>query len=110
ALLMQVAHPLVARGVAEHSGYRRDRLGRLLRTLRPMYAIAFGTPAEGQAAAEGVRRLHAGVAGVGYRANDPALLAWVLATLIDTGLLMYRRFVGPLGAREAEAYYAGMAS
>ncbi|MGE3855968.1 MAG: oxygenase MpaB family protein [Dehalococcoidia bacterium] len=109
ALLMQVAHPLVARGVADHSDFRRDRLGRLLRTLRPMYAIAFGTPEEVRAATEGVRAAHRHVRGAGYRADDPALLAWVLATLIDTSLLMHRRFIGPLGEAEAEAYYAGMA-
>ena len=31
ALLMQVAHPLVAAGVAEHSGYREDPWKRLER-------------------------------------------------------------------------------
>lgn len=108
ALLMQVAHPQVARGVTEHSGYRHDRLGRLLRTLRPMYAIAFGTPNEARAAAEGVRAVHQRVVGVGYSAGDPALLAWVLATLIDTALVMYRRFIAPLAPGDAEAYYAEM--
>jgi uncharacterized protein (DUF2236 family) len=108
ALLMQVAHPLVARGVAEHSTYARDRPGRLLRTLRPMYAIAFGTPDEAAAAVHGVRAVHGRVAGSGYRADDPALLAWVLATLIDTTLLMHERFIAPLPRGEAEAYYAGM--
>lgn len=105
---MQVAHPAVARAVSEHSSYRRDRWGRLLRTVRPMYAIAFGTPEQARAAAAGVNRLHEAVSGPGYSASDPALLAWVLATLIDTSLLMHERFVGPLPPAEAHAYYEDM--
>lgn len=108
ALLMQVAHPDVARGVAEHSEYRADRLGRLVRTLRPMLAIAFGTEREVHAAAEAVSAVHERVTGAGYEAPDPALMRWVLATLIDTGLLSYRRFVGPVGPSEAEQYYREM--
>lgn len=107
---MQVAHPLVARGVAEHSSYRTDRLARLLGTLRPMYAIAFGTPAEARRAARAVRAAHAPVVGPGYSADAPVLQRWVLATLIDTSLLVYRHFVGPIpgGTRGEDAYYAEM--
>lgn len=108
ALLMQVAHPLVARGVAEHSGYREDRVARLLGTLRPMYAIAFGTPEEARRAALGVRGAHRRVAGPGYAADDPALMRWVLATLVDSVLVMHRRFVAPVDAATAEAYLREM--
>lgn len=108
ALLMQLAHPLVARGVAEHSDYRADRLGRLLRTLRPMYAIVFGTPAQAHDAARRVNALHERVRGVDYRATDPLLLAWVLATLIDSALVVHRRFLGPLGSAEEQRYYDDM--
>ena len=93
ALLMQVAHPLVARGVTEHSSYRTDRLGRLRRTLQPIYAMALGTPEEARAAAQRVRAVHEHVAGAGYHAEDPALLGWVLATLIDAEAY-YRAMVG----------------
>jgi uncharacterized protein (DUF2236 family) len=108
ALLLQIAHPAVARGVAEHSTYRRQRWRRLLRTLKPMYAIVFGSRQQASAAAEGVNRLHAAVRGEGYHALDPGLLLWVLATLIDTSLDMHERFVGPLSPAEKEAYYADM--
>src|SRR5205823_3258127 len=74
ALLMQLAHPAVAAGVAEHSRYRSDRLGSLLGTLRPMFAITFGTAAQAEAAAASIRVTHEGVRGAGYRASDPALL------------------------------------
>ena len=108
ALLMQIAHPDVARGVAEHSRFREERFGRLLRTLRPMFAIAFGTREQALAAAASINRIHDGVAGQGYRASDAELLLWVLATLIDTGLVMHERFVRPLTRDESEAYYEDM--
>jgi len=109
ALLMQIAHPAIARGVAAHSSYRGDRFGRLLRTLRPMLAIAFGSREQALAAAASVNRAHEPVRGPGYDARDPGLLLWVLATLIDTTLVMHGRFVRPLTGDEAAAYYEDMA-
>lgn len=108
ALLLQLAHPDIARGVAEHSSYAHDRWGRLMRTLRPMYAIAFGTAEQAREAAAGVNRQHERVRGEGYEALDPSLLLWVLATLIDTSLDMHARFLRPLTEEEADAYYGDM--
>ncbi len=105
ALLMQIAHPAVARGVAEHSDFEADPLGRLLRTLRPVYAISFGSQSQARAAAARVGRRHDAVVGSGYRASDPELLLWVHATLIDSALLTYRHFVAPLPRPDAERYY-----
>jgi len=87
ALLLQLAHPLVAAGVADHSDFRSDPLRRLRRTLDATLAMIFGTTAEAEAAAAGVRAVHERVtgtlrtrvgrfdAGTPYRAEDPALLA-----------------------------------
>ncbi len=108
AVLMQLAHSAVARGVAEHSSYATQRWRRLLRTLRPMYAIAFGSANQALAAAAGINHLHEHVRGAGYDARDPSLLLWVLATLIDTSLEMHARFLRPLNPEEAAAYYANM--
>jgi uncharacterized protein (DUF2236 family) len=108
AVLLQLAHPSVAQGVAEHSSYATQRWRRLLRTLRPMYAIAFGSAEQAREAAAGVNRLHEGVRGSDYSALDPSLLLWVLATLIDTSLEMHARFLRPLSRADAEAYYADM--
>ena len=105
ALLMQIAHPLVAQGVAEHSEWRGDRFGRLLRTLRPMFAIVFGNAEEVRAAARGVNAVHRGVTGAGYEARDPELLLWVHATLVDTALECHRRFVRPLPPEREALYY-----
>jgi uncharacterized protein (DUF2236 family) len=108
ALLMQVAHPLVARGVAEHSSFRNGKRQRLLRTLRPTLAIVFGTEAQAREAAASINAVHDRVVGASYRARDPQLLFWVLATLIDTALFMHERFLKPLKESDAEAYYEDM--
>jgi uncharacterized protein (DUF2236 family) len=121
AILLQLAHPQVARGVAEHSGFTAEpwgRLRRLHRTVSAMLALTFGTGEEADAAARRINAIHDRVhgrldapaggapAGASYSAHDPALLTWVHATLLDSFLLGYRRFVGPLDESAADAYCA----
>jgi uncharacterized protein (DUF2236 family) len=118
ALLLEIAHPLVAAGVAEHSSYRSDPYGRLQRTLEAMTAIVFRDRAAALAAARGVERAHRRVtgrlaeaagrfaAGTPYSGRDPELMLWVWATLVDTAVLVYRRFVGELEGDALRAYYA----
>jgi uncharacterized protein (DUF2236 family) len=103
---MQLAHPLVARGVAEHSGFEADPFSRLQRTLDASFTIVFGSADQARRAAKGVRAAHRSVRGDGYDANDPELLLWVHSTLVDTALRVHRRFLRPLRPDEAEEYYA----
>ena len=117
ALLLQLAHPLVAAGVADHSDFRSDPLRRLRRTLDATLAMIFGTTAEAEAAAAGVRAVHERVtgtlrtrvgrfdAGTPYRAEDPALLAWVNATLFETSITTYELLFARLTDDERERYY-----
>jgi uncharacterized protein (DUF2236 family) len=63
AVLLQVAHPLVAAAVVQHSDYRRDLWRRLGRTLRALYLITYRTKAEAARAAEAVQTVHARVHG-----------------------------------------------
>ena len=105
ALLMQLAHPAVAAGVAEHSDFRLRPVHRLVRTLELTLALTFGARAEALAAARQINAVHQQVRGAGYWAGEPRLLLWVHATLIDTTLTTYRAFVGPLTATERETYY-----
>jgi uncharacterized protein (DUF2236 family) len=105
ALLMQVAHPAVAAGVAEHSDFHRRPVGRLLRTLELTLNLTFGAREQALDAARQINSVHRRVRGAGYSARDPRLLLWVHATLIDSALVAYQAFVGPLGAGEREAYY-----
>lgn len=118
ALLLEIAHPLVAAGVAEHSNFRRDPFGRLQRTLEALSSIVFRDRAAALAAARGVARAHQRVAGAlaepagrfaagtRYTGREPELMLWVWATLVDTAVLVYERFVGELGEDARRAYYA----
>jgi uncharacterized protein (DUF2236 family) len=111
ALLMQVAHPLVAAAVADHSRYRSDPIGRLRDTLDAIYSFAFADRQHAEQVVRSVTRLHSVVSGHApdgraYSALDPKLLLWVYATLIDTSLLAYETFVKPLSAEERKDYYA----
>ncbi len=121
AVLLQVAHPLVAAGVTQHSDYRDDLWRRLLRTLRALYLMAYGTKQEAEWAGEAVQRVHERVhgtlaatvgpfpAGTPYRADDPALMLWVHATLVHSSLSTFTRFVARLDAADEERYYREMA-
>jgi uncharacterized protein (DUF2236 family) len=105
ALLLQIAHPAVAAGVADHSEFRADPFARLRRTLEASYSIVFGTEEEARRTAAAIRAVHDRVTGPGYSANDPALVMWVHATLVDTSLRVYERFVGALTPAERDEFY-----
>lgn len=112
ALLMQLAHPVVAAGVAHHSAYATDPFGRLFRTLSSIYDVAFGSRAQADAAVARINAIHARIRGVRpdtrepYSATDPEALLWVHATLVDTALVVYSRFVAPLTPDDEQAYHA----
>jgi uncharacterized protein (DUF2236 family) len=118
ALLLQLAHPLIAAGVADHSNVREDSFGRLFRTLNTIYTIVFADIESAMAAVQRMDAIHRQVRGrmreavgafdVGtpYDATDPALRLWVHATLIDTALLVYDHFIARLSTAEQAKYYA----
>jgi uncharacterized protein (DUF2236 family) len=105
ALLMQLAHPSVARAVADHSDFQADPLARLRATLEATSTIVFGTDEEASKVAGAIRAVHDRAVGPGYCANDPALLCWVNATLTDTAMRVYRDLVGRLTDADAARYY-----
>jgi uncharacterized protein (DUF2236 family) len=117
ALLMQAAHPLAVAGLLAHSNALDEPYDRLARTAQVMHAIGFGTRAEANEAARRVRAMHRNVrgrlrqpvgrypAGTEYRADDPELLMWVLFTLVDSGLVVYRTYVGELSRDDEAAYW-----
>ena len=113
ALLLQIAHPLVAAGVAQHSRFREEPFGRLHRTLDSTLTVVFGEPDRARAALRRIDRRHAtvtGTAGDGrpYAARDPRLLLWVQATLVLTSLRLHELVLGPLGRDERERYWSEM--
>jgi uncharacterized protein (DUF2236 family) len=115
SLLIQTLHPLVMAGVADHSDYRHDPLGRFQRTAGFVGITTYGTTAEAEAAVAAITRIHARVTGTApdgrpYEANDPHLLAWVHATEIDSFLSAYQRYGNaPISAADADTYVAEMA-
>jgi uncharacterized protein (DUF2236 family) len=111
ALLLQVAHPQVAAGVAQHSTYATEPWVRLYRTLDLVTKITFGDLETSERAGRRLRGVHAKVRGTtaggdAYDARDPDLLLWVWATLVDSALTVYTRYVAPLPRADLERYYA----
>ncbi len=119
-LLLQIAHPLVAEGVAAHSAYRTDPFRRLRRTLRTTLDLVFGDEPTTDAAVRRLNGIHARVRGevtdpsarqatgaASYRALDPQLLLWVQATLVLTAARAYDAWVAPLSAEDRERFWQG---
>ncbi len=119
AILLQLAHPLVAAGVAEHSSFRSGRLTAALRlhqTVRAMLSLTFGRADVREATLARINAIHRRVngtlpqaagsfaAGTPYSAEDPGLLLWVHATLLDSIPLAYERLIAPLSDAERDQY------
>jgi uncharacterized protein (DUF2236 family) len=117
ALLLQAAHPLAFAGLMAHTGALDEPYQRLARTARVIAAVTFGPRDEADRLTRRVRSMHRRVrgvlaepagrfpAGTPYAADDPALLLWVLASLADSGLVVYERYVRGLRASERQAYW-----
>jgi uncharacterized protein (DUF2236 family) len=119
AILMQLAHPLVAAGVAQHSSFRSSPFApfaRLHATVGTMRELAFGSDDTAAAAARRIRAIHDRVngtlrtpagphaAGAPYSAHDPALLLWVHATLLDSHVRILEPVLRPFTAEERDRY------
>jgi uncharacterized protein (DUF2236 family) len=112
ALLLQIAHPDVAAGVADHSSFRADPWARLAGTLRSYLRIVYGTTADARAEVRRLNVLHRTVRGtrangLAYDAGDPELRLWVHATLVDSTLATAAAWLGPVhdGARARARIY-----
>ena len=117
ALLMQATHPVAWAGFFAHTGAMDEPYERLARTAQVMDLIAFGDKAKAQKATRRVRAMHARVrgelaepvgrwpAGTPYAADDPVLLLWILATLVDSAVIVYERYVARLSRAEKEALW-----
>ncbi len=112
AILLQLAYPAVGHGVAAHSDFAARSLDRLQNTLRFVYAVAFGTPAQLAFVTREVNRAHGPVhakaaeGAPAYSAFNPKLQLWVAATLYDTAVLVHERVYGALDEDSADLLYA----
>ncbi len=115
SLMVQALHPLAMAGVAEHSDWRRDPFGRLAATSGYVLTVTYGDTASANAAAARVRAVHTHVrgtdpvTGLNYSAEDPDLLLWVHAGMVDSIVHVVQRFGRGLDAAEADRYVAEMA-
>jgi uncharacterized protein (DUF2236 family) len=118
ALLLQVAHPLVAEGVDQHSDFRADPWARLAGTLRSYLRIVYGTGTAARAEIRRLNALHRTVTGpvrdapararfgASYAARDHALALWVHATLVDSTLAAVDAWLEPLAPERRARFYA----
>jgi uncharacterized protein (DUF2236 family) len=117
ALLMQAAHPLAVAGLLAHTGALERPYERLARTAEVMSTITFGSRTDADRATRHVRAMHRRVrgsltrsagpfpAGTPYRADDPELLMWILYTLVDSAIDVYRLYVGALDEDEQARFW-----
>jgi len=114
-LLLQMLHPAVLAGVWDHSNFRTDMHGRLRRTARFIALTTYGGRAEAEAMLARVRGIHDRVSGVlpdgtAYRANNPALLAWVHVTETVSFLAAWMRYAEPgMSGADQDRYFDEMA-
>ena len=114
ALMLQALHPLAMAGVDQHSNWRSDPVGRLAATGGYLATISFGDRAAAERAASRVRRVHEHINGTDqvtgrqYAASDPALLLWVHATLVESGIVAARAFGSLLSPEASNRYVAEM--
>jgi uncharacterized protein (DUF2236 family) len=114
SLMLQALHPLAMAGVAQHSGWRSDPIGRIAATSQYVLTVTYGERAAAEAAAGHVRAVHRHVRGVddvtglSYSAEDPALLLWVHAAMVDSILAVSERYGRRLQPGDPDRYVAEM--
>ena len=106
AILLQVADPVIASGVARHSDFAHRPIERLRNTLTFAYAVVLGTPDDAARVARFVNHAHLPV----DRAEDTELQLWVAATLYDTAVRVHDRVFGPCSADLADELYVAYAA
>ncbi len=110
AFTLQALHPLAMAGVAEHSAFSEDFLGRTRRTGEFVQGVVYGSSTEAERLCTMVRKVHERVVGVApdgrpYAANDPDLLHWVHISEYLAIAAANRRFaVAPMSVRELDRY------
>lgn len=114
SLMMQALHPLAMAGVAQHSTWKQDPFGRLAATSGYLLTTTYGDTASALAAAAWVRKIHTRVrgtdheTGLPYSAEDPDLLLWVHAGMVDSIVEVVRRYGRPIEPGAVDLYVAEM--
>jgi len=111
ALLLQVSHPTVGAGVSEHSEFRHDPWGRLLRTLDYACTMVYAGPDAAGDMGQRIRSFHKRISGrrpdgLRYHALEPEAYAWVHATLAEAIVLAHERFGLAFSPVQCEQFWA----
>lgn len=117
ALLLQLAHPLIAEGVNQHSDFRRDPWTRLERTVRSYLRIVYGSTSLARHEIRRLNAYHRAIVGPiedpasraqfgdRYDARDPELSLWVHATLVESVATAFEAWVAPLSVGQRRRLY-----
>ena len=117
AILLQIAHPAIAEGVKKYSNFHKEYFHRAHRTFTAMATLYFGNTQQSMEIARHLYWMHNMIRGevtqrVGdetitrnFVAKDPDLLCWVLATLVDTTMIIHEKVYGPLNLDEKEQFF-----
>ena len=114
SLMVQALHPLAMAGVAEHSTWQQDPFGRLAATGGYVLTVTYGDTPAAMRAAHRVRHVHTFVrgtdpaTGLPYHADDPGLLLWVHAGMVESIVDIVTRYGRPLEPDDADRYVAEM--
>ena len=109
-LLMQVAHPAVGAGVAQHSNFQAEPWRRLYGTLMSISTIVYARDDKAVAEVNRLREMHRTIRGLDesghkYSALQPGPWAWVHATLAWAVIRLNELSGTAFTAAEADAYW-----
>ena len=111
ALYLQALHPRAIAGVVQNSDYKADPWGRLLRTVKYVGTVVYGTTEQAVAAGRRVRAVHQRLVaadprtGEQFRIDDPELLLWVHISEIESFVDTAKRSGAPLSPGDVDRYY-----
>jgi uncharacterized protein (DUF2236 family) len=111
ALLLQIAHPAIGRGVAEHSDFATRLMDRFHATMTFVYAAVYASPDTFDRVRRQVDRAHRPVHAArsgdlpAYNAFAPELQLWVSSTLYATMVDLNELVYGPLADTSREQVY-----
>jgi uncharacterized protein (DUF2236 family) len=101
-------------GVAQHSNWKQDMIGRAAATAQYVDVVTFGSAADAERVAARVRKVHEYVKGTDpvtgqpYAAPDPHLLLWVHIAMVDSYIAVDRIFGAQLTDLDYDQYCGEM--
>ena len=110
AFLLQVCHPIIEAGVAQHSTYRSDPLGRARRSVKLLWPVLYARPERAIRKGQELRDMHRAIKGIDkdgnkYYALDPEAYSWVHITGFDVIVRSHQLFGKKLTEEQQEQLF-----